>query len=131
MALPEAPSRAPSETQAEPASSGQVGESAREAARAADSASRLRVTVVFAEAERVRSVDLDLPSGATLAAAAQTSGLWHPASGLDLGVWGHRLPGDTELADGDRVEIYRALLIDPKEARRHRVELRRTRKPRG
>lgn len=131
MALPKAPSQAPSETQADPVSSVQVGESTRESARAADSASRLRVTVVFAEAERVRRVDLDLPSGATLAAAAQTSGLWHPATGLDLGVWGHRLPGDTELADGDRVEIYRALQIDPKDARRYRAELRRTCKPRG
>ena len=131
MALPEVPGQASSVTEAEPASSGQVDDSTRQAARTADHAPRLQLTVVLAEAERVRCISLELPAGATLAAAAQASGLWQPASGLDLGVWGHRLPGDTELADGDRVEIYRALQIDPKDARRHRAELRRTRKPLG
>lgn len=89
----------------------------------------IRVSVVLAEPRCVRAVDLVLPVPAQLAAAAQASGLWHPASGLDLGLWGHRLPGDTELADGDRVEIYRPLQIDPKDARRHRAELRRARRP--
>ena len=134
MAPPEVPSEAPSEANAEPASSVQVGESSRQAACAEDRAPRLphlHITVVAAEAERVHCVSLELPAGVTLAAAAQSSGLWHPASGRDLGVWGHRLPGNTELSDGDRVEIYRALQIDPKDARRHRAELRRTRKSQG
>ena len=89
----------------------------------------VRVSVVLAEPAGVRSVELSLPVPARLAEAAHASGLWHPASGLDLGLWGHRLPGDTELADGDRVEIYRPLLIDPKDARRHRATLRRARQP--
>jgi putative ubiquitin-RnfH superfamily antitoxin RatB of RatAB toxin-antitoxin module len=76
-------------------------------------------------------VDLELAPGATLAQAALASGLWRPESGLALGLWGHRLPGDTPLAGGDRVEIYRPLLIEPKDARRHRAELRRALKPRG
>ncbi len=91
-------------------------------------ASVVRVSVVLAEPAGVRSVELSLPAPARLAEAAQASGLWHPATGLDLGLWGHRLPGDTELADGDRIEIYRPLLIDPKDARRHRAQLRRTRR---
>jgi hypothetical protein len=91
----------------------------------------LRVSVVLAEPETARCVDLELAPGATLAQAALASGLWRPESGLGLGLWGHRLPGDTPLAGGDRVEIYRPLLIEPKDARRHRAELRRALKPRG
>jgi putative ubiquitin-RnfH superfamily antitoxin RatB of RatAB toxin-antitoxin module len=89
------------------------------------------VSVVLAEPGRASCVNLALAPGATLIDAAQASGLWQPASGLTLGVWGHRLPGDTVLADGDRVEIYRPLQIDPKDARRHRAELRRALKPKG
>ncbi len=89
----------------------------------------VRVSVVLAQPASVRCVELTLPAPARLAQAAQASGLWQPESGLDLGLWGRRQPGDTELADGDRVEIYRPLLIDPKEARRHRATLRRARKP--
>jgi putative ubiquitin-RnfH superfamily antitoxin RatB of RatAB toxin-antitoxin module len=91
----------------------------------------LRVSVVLAEPHGARCVDLELAPGATLAQAALASGLWRPESGLALGLWGHRLPGDTPLAGGDRVEIYRPLLIEPKDARRHRAELRRALKPRG
>jgi len=89
----------------------------------------VRVSVVLAQPANLRCVELTLPAPARLAQAAQASGLWQPESGLDLGLWGHRLPGDTELADGDRVEIYRPLLIDPKDARRHRATLRRARQP--
>jgi hypothetical protein len=41
-----------------------------------------------------------------------------------VGVFGKRVPPDTPLADGDRVEIYRALLLDPKERRRQRARQR-------
>ena len=42
------------------------------------------------------------------------------ADPLKIGVWGQLRPLDHVLRDGDRVEIYRALLIDPKDARRVR-----------
>jgi sulfur carrier protein len=35
-------------------------------------------------------------------------------------VWGRRVPLDTPLRDGDRVEVYRPLRVDPKVARRER-----------
>lgn len=44
---------------------------------------------------------------------------------LDVGVWGVRATLSTELSPSDRVEIYRDLLVDPKEARRLRFEKQR------
>ena len=42
------------------------------------------------------------------------------SDGLRLGVWGKPRSADTLLRDRDRVEIYRPLTVDPKEARRQR-----------
>jgi len=40
---------------------------------------------------------------------------------LKVGLWGKACKLDTELHDGDRVEIYRPLIADPKEARKNRA----------
>ena len=42
------------------------------------------------------------------------------ADALQAGIWGRVAPLDTPLRDGDRVELTRGLLVDPKEARRQR-----------
>ncbi len=69
-------------------------------------------------------VSLQLPPGATLADAVQLSGLPKRhglrGEGLVAGVWGRRQAADHVLREGDRVEIYRSLRVDPKEARRLR-----------
>lgn len=39
-------------------------------------------------------------------------------SECQLGIWGRPVDYDRQLQDGDRIEIYRSLLIDPREARR-------------
>ncbi len=39
----------------------------------------------------------------------------------DIGVFGKVIPADYELQDGDRIEIYRPLIADPKEVRRQRA----------
>ncbi len=84
---------------------------------------RLRVEVMRARPERLESVALDLPQGATVRVALAAAGM-----PLDqpVGVWGRRVALDARLADGDRVELYRPLCVDPKEARRRRA-LKRTR----
>ena len=41
-------------------------------------------------------------------------------TGIEVGVWGRRVPLDHPLRDQDRVEVYRPLLVDPKVARRQR-----------
>lgn len=72
---------------------------------------------------------LDLPQGALLSDALQASGLLQ-AHGLHLpdvvaGVWSRVKPHATPLREGDRVEIYRPLTVDPKEARRLRYKRQR------
>lgn len=69
---------------------------------------------------------LRLPAGSTVAAAIAAAGVMEacgldPAR-LDAGIWSRRTALDAVLADGDRVELYRPLRIDPKEARRQRAQ---------
>lgn len=86
----------------------------------------LRVEVVYAAAPHdVRSIELTLPPGATVADALRASRLLHglsteAADALQAGVWGRTAALDAHLRDGDRVELTRGLLVDPKEARRQR-----------
>jgi putative ubiquitin-RnfH superfamily antitoxin RatB of RatAB toxin-antitoxin module len=84
--------------------------------------SSIRVEVVFARRDRVERVTLQLPDGALVRDALRASGM--AADPNAVGVFGKRVPPDTPLADGDRVEIYRALLLDPKERRRQRARKR-------
>jgi uncharacterized protein len=75
----------------------------------------------------VDEVLLALPQGATVADALRESGMHtrHDTSKLAVGVWGVLAePGD-RLRDRDRVELYRPLLVDPKEARRLRQQKQR------
>jgi putative ubiquitin-RnfH superfamily antitoxin RatB of RatAB toxin-antitoxin module len=91
----------------------------------------IRVTVAYSPAPReVELTELALPAGATVHDALAASGLAARHPGLDLaalkaGVWGKVEPRDTPLADGDRVELYRPLQVDPKEARRQRYRRHR------
>ena len=83
-----------------------------------------RVIVTCSPAPRqVLERTLDLPEGATVRDAVRASG-WRAACGEgevpDVGVWGRRCPPQQVLREGDRVEVYRALKVDPKVARRER-----------
>src|SRR5690349_11501698 len=73
-----------------------------------------------------------LPDGATLMDALRASGVLERHPGIDLsrqavGIWGRIRALDTPLKDGDRVEVYRPLQVDPKEARRRRQRLQQDR----
>jgi putative ubiquitin-RnfH superfamily antitoxin RatB of RatAB toxin-antitoxin module len=83
----------------------------------------MRVEVVYALPERADSVALELPSGATAADAVRASGIAAPRD-YRLGIFGRVVAPDTRLRDGDRVEVYRPLLVEPKEARRRRARLK-------
>jgi hypothetical protein len=88
----------------------------------------MQVDVVFSPAPRqVESITLELPEGATLREAVEVSGLLakYPhfsAQSLSLSVWGRPQPPEHPLREGDRVELCRALQVDPKEARRLRYK---------
>jgi hypothetical protein len=92
-----------------------------------DHAEPLGVDVVFCPRPGVtEQVPLSLPAGATLSDALQASGLLERhglvMTGVRAGIWCKVQEPDTLLREGDRVEIYRALQVDPKEARRQRYE---------
>ncbi len=93
----------------------------------------MRVSVVRAWPDRAELVDVSLAAGATLRDAILASGLLGPEEladpALSVGVFSQIRPVDATVRDGDRVEIYRPLLIEPKEARRARAALRKRRRP--
>ena len=83
---------------------------------------KLRVEVVRALPGRQRVVALELAPGATALDALRASGLKEPYAAL--GRFGKKITPATALKDGDRVELLRALVVDPKEARRRRARKR-------
>jgi uncharacterized protein len=96
-----------------------------------DPAMRLiAVEVAFAERDRQTVVRLDLPSGTTVAAAVAAADLPTRHPGMPdhwvTGIHGRVVETDTVLADGDRVELYRPVPVDPKETRRALAKAGRT-----
>ena len=86
----------------------------------------MRVTVLYSPAPReVLEWEVRVDRGATVAQAIECSGLPHAWPrfdwrGASVGVWGRKSGLDAALRDGDRIEVYRPLQIDPKLARRER-----------
>lgn len=96
--------------------------------------SMISVEVVHALPERQVLLTVEVPSGATAREAVLASGMQahFPALNLQeapLGIFGKALakPGERVLESGDRVEIYRPLLVDPKEVRKQRAAIARAR----
>lgn len=85
------------------------------------------VEVAYALPEKQQIVRLDVPEGTTALQAVKQSRLdsvfddLEFSDDLKLGVWGKSVPGDRVLVSGERVEIYRPLLADPKEVRKARA----------
>ncbi|MFZ2236640.1 MAG: RnfH family protein [Dokdonella sp.] len=83
------------------------------------------VEVVYATPDQQRLCPVDVPEGASVAAAIAASGLIEEfgldEETLEAGIWSHRVALDTRVKMGDRIEIYRPLKIDPKLARRQRA----------
>lgn len=92
----------------------------------------MQITLVYApEARQMRQWTIDMPPGSTLAQALVQSGAMAElaelaeqlATGeLTAGIWGRAAMPSQVLENGDRVELYRALRVDPKVARRERFK---------
>lgn len=86
----------------------------------------LRVVVLYSPGAReVLEWPVTLADGATLRQAVLASGLADAAPDLvldeaDVGIWGRKATWDAPVRQGDRVEVYRPLKVDPKLARRER-----------
>jgi hypothetical protein len=92
----------------------------------AESEATIRVEVVYALPERQALLAAELPAGSTVAAAIEASGVREQFPGMEIdpasvGIFSRKVTLDRVLQDGDRVEIYRPLKADPKEARRQRA----------
>ena len=87
----------------------------------------LIIEVCYALPGEQTLIELQMPQGATLREAVDASGVLARHPEIDLtkqktGVFGKLKPLDAVLANHDRVEIYRPLIVDPKLARQRRVE---------
>jgi len=93
--------------------------------------SEIRAEVVFALPGKQVLVSVVLEAGTTVADAIRESGLTgefpdEQLLALPTGIWGRPAGHDVVVSDGDRVEIYRPLEIDPREARRQLAEAGQT-----
>lgn len=101
----------------------------------APEAGPIRAIVVYLRPGLQWERAVELAPGSSLRDAVLASGVLDVApelmqAPLDLGVFSHPRPASSPVRDGDRVEIYRPLTIDPKESRRLRAALRRKRSAR-
>ena len=85
----------------------------------------IRVEIAYVDAQVEFLREIALPAGATVEDALRESGvreiLAQAAAVMRFGIWGRIVEQAQPLRDGDRVELYRELKIDPKEARRLRA----------
>lgn len=83
----------------------------------------MQVEVVFALADKQVLVAVEVPAGATVSDAIDRSGLARKFPDCDFpelqaGIWGKPVGHDHAVREGDRVELYRPLAMDPRDARR-------------
>ena len=82
------------------------------------------VELVFVPADKtIIHKHISLTDGATVADAIVASGIlkdYPEAKSLSVGIFSRPVTPETQLKSGDRIELYRPLLIDPKENRRKR-----------
>jgi len=87
---------------------------------------QIKVEVAYSQPGEQVIIPVDIEIGTNLDDAINLSGILDQFPGIDLtknkvGVFGKLAKLDRELRSGDRVEIYRALIADPKEVRRRRA----------
>lgn len=92
---------------------------------------RLRIEVVYCPAPgQIDQVHLQLAAPSSVADALSASGVLErqrlSLEGLRVGIWGKASELDAPLRDRDRIELYRPLIVDPKEARRQRYKRHRS-----
>lgn len=96
---------------------------------ASNGENRITVEVTYAEPLKQDIISLDVEPGITAIEAVALSGIQEKFASigdldsLELGIFSKKCPPDQILHQGDRVEIYRPLLVDPKEARRLKAEV--------
>lgn len=88
---------------------------------------QMQIEVAYATPERQQIIPLCVPVGTTVAKAIESSNIikYFPEINLQeqkVGIWSKAVKLDHELREGDRIEIYRPLIADPKAIRRRRAD---------
>ena len=91
-----------------------------------DTADEIAVEVIYATPKQQRILSIRVPEGTTVAGAIRVSGILEEFPEIDLtrnkvGIFSRRVGPEHTLRAGDRIEIYRPLLVDPKTARQVRA----------
>lgn len=88
----------------------------------------ITIEVAYATPKRQLILSVDVSTGTTMVEAVRASGILREFPEIDLasvkmGVWGktEKDPATRIMQTGERIEVYRPLLIDPKEARKNRA----------
>lgn len=86
----------------------------------------MNVGVCYAEADRQLWMRLEVPDGSDVKKAIELSGILQQFPEIDLdrqkvGLFGKITKLDAQVNEGDRIEIYRQIIADPKQVKRRRV----------
>ena len=97
----------------------------------------INIEVAYALPDEQRIIPLEVNEGIELIDAVKQSGILDEFPDIDIeqskvGIFGKLKKANTALREGDRVEIYRKLIADPKQVRKERAEQgKQTRKGSG
>ena len=88
---------------------------------------QIQIEVAYARPDQQLLLPLPVAAGSTVAQVIEVSGVLEKFPEIDLarnkvGIFGKLTKLDTVVRERDRIEIYRALIADPKEVRRQRAE---------
>ncbi|KZN46103.1 RnfH family protein [Pseudoalteromonas luteoviolacea] len=87
----------------------------------------IKVEVVFALPDKATTVTVDVAEGTSAEQVVLQSGILErcpeiESTNLSLGIWNRTVKLHQVVKEGDRIEVYRPLIADPKEARRRRAD---------
>lgn len=88
----------------------------------------MNIGVCYAEAERQLWLRLEVPDESTIQEAIELSGVLKQYPQIDLttqkvGVYGKLAKLEAPIKEGDRIEIYRKITVDPQQVQRRRVDV--------
>ena len=88
---------------------------------------RIRIEVAYARPDKQSILTITVAPGTTVAEAIEQSAIRNEFPEIQtepeaVGIFSRKVPLDHVLREGDRIEIYRPLIADPKEARRQRAK---------
>jgi len=88
---------------------------------------KIKVEVAYADTKQQRILNIEVDEGSTIEKVIDSSGILEIFTDIDLskqkvGIFSQQKKLDDIVREGDRVEIYRPLTLDPKEARKRRAK---------